>query len=336
MPFLIILLSYLLGSIPTAYIAGRLIKGRDIRQMDDGNMGAQNAFRQLGARTGFSVGVIDAVKGILAILIAQIAGISQASVLLAGTAAVIGHNWPAFLGFRGGRGECTTIGVLLTLVTQPMLIAGSAAIMVLLKTRNVIKASAAMFVPLPLICWLLGVPGLLVSYSIGLPCLVGFTHFIRTRRGLAHHAGGEKLYQASLISRLLILQLLRHTSLESSTLLFSPPGEKPSPPVLFGSGQELYSALQVSDTLRSDTKLGGQSQVLLLELPDDVHSLDKVLSRALTRGLTGTRGFTFMLCRAQIRRYLQYAVLFSEVSAYQLRLDFTSLDIAPDRPGRHS
>ena len=194
MPFLIIVLGYLLGSIPTAYIAGRLIKGRDIRQMGDGNMGAQNAFRQLGAKIGLSVGIIDALKGILAILIAQIAGISQASVLLAGTAAVIGHNWPVFLGFRGGRGECTTIGVLLTLVTQPVLIAGSAATIGLLKTRNVIKASAVMFVPLPLICWWLGVPGLLVSYSIGLPCLVGFTHFIRTRQKLARHVVREENY----------------------------------------------------------------------------------------------------------------------------------------------
>ena len=187
MPFLIILLSYLLGSIPTAYIAGRLTKGRDIRQMGDGNMGAQNAYRQLGVGVGISIGILDAAKGILVIIIAQLAGISQASVLLAGTAAVIGHNWPVFLGFRGGRGECTTIGVLLTLVTQPMLIAGSTAALVLLKTRNVIKASVVMFVPLPFLCWWLGTPGLLVSYSIGLPCLVGFTHFIRIRRQPVRH-----------------------------------------------------------------------------------------------------------------------------------------------------
>lgn len=191
MPFLAILLSYLLGSIPTAYIAGRLTKGKDIRQMGDGNMGAQNAFHQLGAKAGLSVGILDAAKGILAILIAQIAGISQVSVLLAGTAAVIGHNWPIFLGFRGGRGECTTIGVLLTLITQPMLIAGSAAATVLLRTKSVIKASVVLFVPLPFICLWLGASGLLVSYSIGLPCLVGFTHFIRTRKELVHHANRE-------------------------------------------------------------------------------------------------------------------------------------------------
>lgn len=186
MPCLIVILSYLLGSIPTAYIAGRLTRGQDIRRIGDGNMGAQNAFRQLGAGVGLSVGVLDAAKGILVIVIAQAYGVSQAYVLMAGTAAVIGHNWPVFIGFRGGRGECTTIGILLTLVTQPMLIAGSAAVIVLLKTRNVIKASAVLFISLPLICWLLGVSGLLISYSIGLACLVGFTHFIRTRHRQAY------------------------------------------------------------------------------------------------------------------------------------------------------
>ena len=188
MPILIVILGYLLGSIPTAYIAGRLARGEDIRRLGDGNMGAQNAFRQLGARTGIAVGVVDALKGMLVVLIAQVSGISQASILLAGTAAVIGHNWPVFLGFRGGRGESTTIGVLLAVITQPMLITGGIAIAVLLKTKNVIKASAAMFIPLPLMCWWLAVPGLLVSYSIGLPCLVGFTHFIRTRQRLVRRA----------------------------------------------------------------------------------------------------------------------------------------------------
>ena len=184
MPVFIVILGYLLGSIPTAYIAGRLIKGKDIRQMGDGNMGAQNAFRQLGARTGLIVGIIDALKGILAILIAYAATIPQIAILLVGTATVIGHNWPVFLGFRGGRGESTTIGVLLTIVTLPMLIVGGLAIAVLVKTRSVIKASVALFIPLPLICWWLAVPGLLVAYSIILPCIVGITHYIRTRQEL--------------------------------------------------------------------------------------------------------------------------------------------------------
>jgi len=190
MPYLLIGLSYLIGSIPTAYIAGRLLKRGDIRRMGDCNVGAQNAFRQLGSVTGIAVGLIDAFKGVLVIGIAQVSGASPATVLLAGVAAVAGHNWPAWLGFRGGRGECTTIGILLVLLPQPVLISGSVALAVLLATHNVIRASAVLFIPLSLLSWWFGFSGFLVSYSIALPCLVGVTHFIRTRRKLTRYAGG--------------------------------------------------------------------------------------------------------------------------------------------------
>jgi glycerol-3-phosphate acyltransferase PlsY len=181
MSWLMVILGYFMGSIPTAYIAGRLAKGKDIRQMGDGNMGAQNAFHQLGARIGIAVGLLDASKGAIVILVAQAANIHQLLVLLAGITAVIGHNWPVSLGFRGGRGEATSIGILATLVTVPMLIVGGLAIAVLLKTKNVTKASAALFVPLSVLCWWWGYSGLLIGYSIFLPCLVGFTHYLRTR-----------------------------------------------------------------------------------------------------------------------------------------------------------
>jgi glycerol-3-phosphate acyltransferase PlsY len=185
MPWLIVILGYLLGSIPTAHIMGRIFRKVDIRKVGDGNMGAQNAFRQLGAKTGVAVGIIDAAKGALAILIAQAVSLSQVTVLLAGAAAVIGHNWPVFLRFRGGRGEATTIGVLLTIITQPMLILATPSILTLVISRNVILASVVLFVPLPFVCWWLGVPGVLIAYGIALPCLVGFTHFLRTRWAVA-------------------------------------------------------------------------------------------------------------------------------------------------------
>lgn len=182
MPWLIVLLGYLLGSIPTAFIAGHLLKGKDIRQMGDGNMGARNAFHQLGAKVGISIFLIDAGKGALAILVAQSTHVPLLVVLLTGAAAVAGHNWPAFIGFRGGRGESTTIGVLLTLITQPMLIMFGPALATLLLKRGIIAIGMALFIPLPLVCWLTGVPGALIAYSIALPCLVGFTHFLRTRQ----------------------------------------------------------------------------------------------------------------------------------------------------------
>ena len=188
MSWLTVLLGYLLGSIPTAYIAGRLTRGKDIRHMGDGNMGARNAYYELGARVGVAVGAVDAGKGALAIVIAQVAGVSQPVVLLAGVAAVIGHNWPVFIGFRGGRGEATTIGVLLVVVTLPVLIVAGPAIAAHLFLKDTTRAAPFIFVPLPFICWWLGVSGILIAYTVALPCLVGFTHFLRTRQ-LAHTSG---------------------------------------------------------------------------------------------------------------------------------------------------
>lgn len=188
MPWLIAILGYFIGSIPTAYIATRLLKGKDIRQMGDGNVGAQNAFHQLGAKAGIGIFFVDAGKGALAILIAQAASLPLVVILLTGVATVIGHNWPVFIGFRGGRGEATTIGVLLTVITQPMLIMAGPALAALLILRNVTKASAVLFVPLSLVCWLLGTPALLIGYSIAAPCLIGFTHFLRTRQAMISQA----------------------------------------------------------------------------------------------------------------------------------------------------
>jgi glycerol-3-phosphate acyltransferase PlsY len=188
MPWLIVPLGYLIGSFPTAYIAGHLLKGKDIRRLGDANMGAANAFRQLGAKVGIIVGIIDAAKGALAVFIAQLANIPQLAVLFTGVAVVAGHNWPVFLRFRGGRGEATTIGVLLAIVTLPMLIIAAPAIAAHFILRDTMKAAPFIFVPLPLVCWWLDLPGVLVAYSIALPCLVGFTHFLRTRRAAIRQA----------------------------------------------------------------------------------------------------------------------------------------------------
>jgi len=183
MPWLIVLLGYFVGSIPTAYIAGRLLKGRDIRQMGDGNVGAANAFRQLGGKIGVGVFFVDTGKGALAILIAQAVGIPQLAILTTGVAAVIGHNWPAFLGFRGGKGFSTTLGVLAAVITQPMLILVGPALVAFFTKRSTGIAGCVIFIPLPLVCWWLGLPGALVTYSIALPCLLGSTSFLlRTRK----------------------------------------------------------------------------------------------------------------------------------------------------------
>jgi glycerol-3-phosphate acyltransferase PlsY len=188
MPWLIIIIGYLLGSIPTAYIAGRLTAGGDIRRLGDENAGAANAYRELGSKAGIIVGVIDAAKGSMVILIAQAINMSQVVVIFAGTAAVIGHNWPVFLGFRGGRGVSTTLGILYVLVTLPMLIMTIPTLLILIWRRNVTPSMAFLFILLPLVDWWLKVSPLLIGYGLALPALVGITTFFRTKPKALKHA----------------------------------------------------------------------------------------------------------------------------------------------------
>ena len=180
--WLLVLAGYIIGACPTAYLFGQRLKGKDIRQLGDGNMGARNAYHELGHKTGILIFFIDAAKGSLAVLLCLLFHAPQYITLTTGAAAVAGHNWPVFLGFRGGRGEATTIGILLTLLPVPVLIAAVPSIAVLLIRKNVIFASAVLFVVLFLVNWWRHVPGILVFYAIALPVMVGLTHFSRVWR----------------------------------------------------------------------------------------------------------------------------------------------------------
>ncbi len=112
--------AYLVGSIPTAYIIGRLYKGIDVRQHGSGNVGATNAFRVLGKEAGTAVLVIDILKGVVAVtVIGDILNLHDLlSLAILGVTAVIGHNWTVFLQFKGGKGIATTLGVLIGLAIK--------------------------------------------------------------------------------------------------------------------------------------------------------------------------------------------------------------------------
>jgi len=110
-----IIVSYLLGSIPTAYLFGRVSKGIDIRQHGSGNVGATNTFRVLGKGPGIFVLSVDILKGVLAlVVIGNLFGIGgMMGRVLLGVAVVCGHNWTVFLEFKGGKGIATSLGVLI-------------------------------------------------------------------------------------------------------------------------------------------------------------------------------------------------------------------------------
>lgn len=115
-----IIVSYLLGAIPTAYIFGKLLKGLDIRQHGSGNVGATNAFRILGKGPGSLVLVLDVLKGVMAItVVGNLFGFDKIILrVLLGLTVVIGHNWTVFLQFKGGKGIATSLGVLTGLAVQ--------------------------------------------------------------------------------------------------------------------------------------------------------------------------------------------------------------------------
>ena len=173
-------IAYLLGSIPFAYIIGKL-SGLDVRKVGDRNVGTFNIFRHAGLIAGIATLIADVGKGALAIVIANALSGHEMVVFGAGVAVVIGHNWPVFLRFRGGRGLAVVIGVLLALLPIEMLIAAAIGIAVLVVTRNSIWFGVALFIPFVLLCWLFGEPVSLLIYSAALPCLAGFTHWLTTR-----------------------------------------------------------------------------------------------------------------------------------------------------------
>jgi glycerol-3-phosphate acyltransferase PlsY len=186
---LAIVIGYLLGSIPCAYIAGRLIKGVDIRKIGGGNMGALNTMREIGTTAGFIVFFADMAKGSLAVLVAQWLGLSLPWVFVAGFAAVAGHNWPVWVKFRGGQGLATTMGVLLVLAPIEFAISSAILVVVVLFTSNVRLGSAVGLAFLPLFIWLFGGELSLIVYSLALCLFCVLKALTRLRADFASTSG---------------------------------------------------------------------------------------------------------------------------------------------------
>src|SRR6056297_3379441 len=111
---IILIISYLLGSIPTGYVITNSIKGVDVRKFGSGNVGATNVTRVLGLKYGIFVAVMDILKGYVAVLVAQHLFSAMPAYIIFGAAlmAIIGHDWSIFLRLSGGKGVVTTAGVI--------------------------------------------------------------------------------------------------------------------------------------------------------------------------------------------------------------------------------
>ncbi len=109
---LLLIGAYLLGSVPSAYLVAKWRRGIDIRQYGSGNVGASNVLATVSKRWAIPVTVFDIGKGALTVWVAQLLGLGAAQQITVGIVTIIGHNWPVFLNFRGGRGAYTSLGVI--------------------------------------------------------------------------------------------------------------------------------------------------------------------------------------------------------------------------------
>jgi acyl phosphate:glycerol-3-phosphate acyltransferase len=194
---LALLAAYLIGSFPSAYLMGRLRKGIDIRQVGSHNMGAMNTFYEVGFVPGLIVLALDIGKGATAAALARLLGVDYIIQLFAGVAAVLGHSFPPWLRFRGGKGGASIIGILAYLMPWGAPIYLAVFGLLLLITRFPTLSYGVAFVTFPIVAWLIYHQPELVVYSVFmlLALLIGYIpriKEIRAKAGNWKHAAVRK------------------------------------------------------------------------------------------------------------------------------------------------
>jgi len=206
----ILILSYLVGSIPTAIITGKLLRGIDIRQFGSGNAGGTNAFRVLGWKAGLFVSLFDVAKGAFAtVVISQIRFDGPplnrtVLMILAGLGAILGHTFTIFAGFKGGKGVACGAGMIIGLYPIAFLLCLLVFALVLFSSGIVSVSSISAAISLPVILLLLNhfgaapVDRALLIFSIVIPAFIIFTHRSNIGRLLK---GEEKPFEKLILLR---------------------------------------------------------------------------------------------------------------------------------------
>jgi glycerol-3-phosphate acyltransferase PlsY len=206
----VILLGYLLGSIPTGFLVAKA-RGLDIRTVGSGNIGATNVFRYLGKPAGIFVLVADGLKGWLAVVVFSrlMAGVFSPSTdaagrewlaICAGISAILGHNYTCWLHFKGGKGIATSAGVLVALVPIPFLIILGIWIVVFAISRYVSLASICAAFALPFAAWITGQSLTMIIVVSTMAALAIYKHKANIQRllsGTENRIGGKGIARSS-------------------------------------------------------------------------------------------------------------------------------------------
>ena len=181
--------AYLLGSIPTAYIIGKFRKGTDIRKVGSKNMGAMNVIYNVGFWWGALVLAIDIGKGVIAMLIAKILNIPELAYYATGVVVILGHNFPVFLKFRGGKGGATAVGVLSYLMFPFGFLVGLGVFaLLMLITRFPTLSYGIGLLSFPFVGWLLYHKGNWVIFS-AIVVAIPFIRYIPRLKEIYKKAG---------------------------------------------------------------------------------------------------------------------------------------------------
>jgi glycerol-3-phosphate acyltransferase PlsY len=147
--------AYLLGSVSFAVLLVRVATGKDIRTEGSGNAGATNVLRAHGKGLGIAVAALDVAKGALAVVLVRLVTADPRAAAAAALAAILGHVFPIFYGFRGGKGVATTVGAFLALAPLPTMVCVAVFVAIVAITRYVSLGSVVAMVLLPPVCGLL-------------------------------------------------------------------------------------------------------------------------------------------------------------------------------------
>ena len=176
MDVILILVGYTVGTIPFALLLARRMGGTDIRYVGSGNVGAANVLRTTGTSVALIVVTLDVSKGCAAVLLAEGMGADDAVRAAVGAAAVVGHVFPVWLKFRGGKGVATACGVFAVLAPQATVAAAAVYALTVWITRYVSVGSIVASLLLPLLAYLANASTPVVASSIGVAMLVLYRH----------------------------------------------------------------------------------------------------------------------------------------------------------------
>ncbi len=147
-------ISYLIGSFPTGFLAGKWLKGIDIREVGSGSTGATNVLRVVGKKAALVVFILDVLKGVITIVVAKSLLLSPTWQILSGIAALSGHIWPVWLKWKGGKAVATGLGVFLGISWQVGLASLGVFLSVLSLSKTVSLSSISAAISLPLLMFL--------------------------------------------------------------------------------------------------------------------------------------------------------------------------------------